>query len=107
MKQRQCQVVVTLRTLTGRKRSLFSKKLFFKTPLIEGFFLVCRKTHIAPLSYHQRRTLMTNPLYHKHIISINDLNRDDLESVLHVADKLKQHPNSQLLKDKVIASCFF
>lgn len=49
---------------------------------------------------------MTNPLYHKHIISINDLNRDDLESVLHVADKLKQHPNSQLLKDKVIASCF-
>ena len=50
---------------------------------------------------------MTNPLYHKHIISINDLNRDDLESVLHVADKLKQHPNSQLLKDKVIASCFF
>ncbi|MGR6816290.1 aspartate carbamoyltransferase, partial [Acinetobacter baumannii] len=50
---------------------------------------------------------MTNPLYHKHIISINDLNREDLESVLHVADKLKQHPNSQLLKDKVIASCFF
>lgn len=48
MKQRQCQFVVTLRTLTGRKRSLFSKKLFFKTPLIEGFFLVCRKTHIAP-----------------------------------------------------------
>lgn len=107
MKQRQCQVVVTLRTLTGRKRSLFSKKLFFKTPLIEGFFWSVEKHISHHLSYHQRRTLMTNPLYHKHIISINDLNRDDLESVLHVADKLKQHPNSQLLKDKVIASCFF
>lgn len=107
MKQRQCQFVVTLRTLTGRKRSLFSKKLFFKTPLIEGFFWSVEKHISHHLSYHQRRTLMTNPLYHKHIISINDLNRDDLESVLHVADKLKQHPNSQLLKDKVIASCFF
>ena len=38
MKQRQCQFVVTLRTLTGRKRLSFFQKLFFKTPLIEGFF---------------------------------------------------------------------
>lgn len=49
---------------------------------------------------------MTNPLYQKHIISINDLDREDLESVLHVANKLKQQPNNELLKDKVIASCF-
>lgn len=107
MKQRQCQVVVTLRTLTGRKRSLFSKSYFLKPLSLRGFFWSVEKHISHHLSYHQRRTLMTNPLYHKHIISINDLNRDDLESVLHVADKLKQHPNSQLLKDKVIASCFF
>lgn len=50
---------------------------------------------------------MTNPLYQKHIISINDLDRKDLEAVLHVANKLKQQPNNELLKDKVIASCFF
>lgn len=49
MKQRQCQFVVTLRPLVGRKRVLFFPiNLFFKTPLIEGFFLVCRKTHITP-----------------------------------------------------------
>lgn len=50
---------------------------------------------------------MTNPLYQKHIISINDLDREDLEAVLRVANKLKQQPNNELLKDKVIASCFF
>ncbi|MGV3070824.1 hypothetical protein ACEE86_23490, partial [Proteus mirabilis] len=48
MKQRQFQFVVKLLTLTIRKVSLFSKKLFFKTPLIDWFFLGCRKTHIAP-----------------------------------------------------------
>ncbi|OAT27037.1 aspartate carbamoyltransferase [Proteus myxofaciens] len=50
---------------------------------------------------------MNNPLYKKHIISINDLDREDLECVLQVAEKLKRHPNHELLKEKVIASCFF
>ena len=50
---------------------------------------------------------MANPLYQKHIISINDLSREDLELVLATAAKLKAHPQPELLKHKVIASCFF
>ena len=32
---------------------------------------------------------MANPLYRKHIISINDLSREELELALHTAAKLK------------------
>ncbi|PAV01183.1 aspartate carbamoyltransferase [Arsenophonus sp. ENCA] len=50
---------------------------------------------------------MVNPLYLRDIISINDLKREDLLTVLEVATSLKQHPQPNLLKHKVIASCFF
>ncbi|MXP49280.1 aspartate carbamoyltransferase [Pantoea sp. Eser] len=50
---------------------------------------------------------MANPLYRKHIISINDLSRDELGLVLHTAAQLKAHPQPELLKHNVIASCFF
>lgn len=50
---------------------------------------------------------MPNPLYRKHIISINDLSREELELALHTAATLKAHPQPELLKHKVIASCFF
>lgn len=50
---------------------------------------------------------MANPLYNKHIISINDLSREELELVLHTAASLKARPRPELLKHKVIASCFF
>ncbi|QOL13091.1 aspartate carbamoyltransferase [Dickeya dianthicola] len=50
---------------------------------------------------------MVNPLYKRHIISINDLSRDDLELTLKVAASLKARPQPELLKHKVIASCFF
>ncbi|EPI9088375.1 aspartate carbamoyltransferase [Yersinia enterocolitica] len=50
---------------------------------------------------------MANPLYHKHIISINDLCREELELVLRTTASLKSHPQPELLKHKVIASCFF
>lgn len=50
---------------------------------------------------------MANPLYRKHIISINDLNRDELELVLYTAARLKAQPQPELLKHNVIASCFF
>jgi len=50
---------------------------------------------------------MANPLYRKNIISINDLNRDELELVLHTAARLKAQPQPELLKHNVIASCFF
>ena len=50
---------------------------------------------------------MANPLYQKHIISINDLSREELELVLETAASLKANPQPELLKHKVIASCFF
>ncbi len=50
---------------------------------------------------------MANPLYQKNIISINDLSRDDLELVLKTASSLKAKPQPDLLRNKVIASCFF
>lgn len=65
-------------------------------PSIEGLFLPRRQ-----------EINMANPLYQKHIISINDLSRDDLNLVLATAAKLKANPQPELLKHKVIASCFF
>ncbi|HIP75560.1 MAG TPA: aspartate carbamoyltransferase [Psychromonas hadalis] len=50
---------------------------------------------------------MTNPLFQKDIISIADLSREDLELILTTAQSLKKTPQPELLKNKVIASCFF
>jgi aspartate carbamoyltransferase catalytic subunit len=50
---------------------------------------------------------MNNPLYQKNIISIADLTRSDLELILQTAHSLKQEPQPDLLKNKVVASCFF
>lgn len=50
---------------------------------------------------------MTNPLYHRHIISIADLSRPELELIVATAGQLKATPHPTLLKNKVIASCFF
>lgn len=48
-----------------------------------------------------------NPLYQKHIISINDLSQEELAMVLTTAAVLKDKKQPELLKHKVIASCFF
>ncbi|EKO3579913.1 aspartate carbamoyltransferase [Vibrio metschnikovii] len=50
---------------------------------------------------------MTNSLYQKHIISISELSRAELELIVHTAGQLKAEPKPTLIKDKVIASCFF
>ncbi|MEC4727627.1 aspartate carbamoyltransferase [Shewanella sp. D64] len=50
---------------------------------------------------------MSNPLFNKDIISITDLSRAELELIVSTANELKQHPRPDLLKNKVIASCFF
>ncbi|MET4695917.1 aspartate carbamoyltransferase [Endozoicomonas lisbonensis] len=50
---------------------------------------------------------MENRLYKRDIISIADFNRNDLELVLETAAELKNSPRPDLLKGKVIASCFF
>ncbi|MCF3745082.1 aspartate carbamoyltransferase, partial [Salmonella enterica subsp. enterica serovar Weltevreden] len=41
---------------------------------------------------------MANPLYQKHIISINDISRDDLNLVLATEAKLKSNPHPDLMK---------
>ncbi|WP_162047185.1 aspartate carbamoyltransferase [Vibrio taketomensis] len=50
---------------------------------------------------------MTNTLYNKHIISIPELSRDELELIVQTAGQLKADPNPNLIKNKVVASCFF
>lgn len=50
---------------------------------------------------------MNNPLYQKNIISISDLSRAELELILTTAQSLKHNPQPELLKNKIIASCFF
>ncbi|PQJ65998.1 aspartate carbamoyltransferase [Photobacterium angustum] len=50
---------------------------------------------------------MANSLFKKHIISIPELSRAELELIIQTAGQLKADPNPELLKNKVIASCFF
>ncbi|MEC4728116.1 aspartate carbamoyltransferase [Shewanella sp. D64] len=50
---------------------------------------------------------MTNTIYNKNIISISDLSRSELELIVATANELKQNPRPDLLKNKVVASCFF
>ncbi|ASA56175.1 aspartate carbamoyltransferase [Vibrio gazogenes] len=50
---------------------------------------------------------MTNSLYRKHIISISELTRDELELIVNTAGQLKATPQPELIRNKVIASCFF
>ena len=50
---------------------------------------------------------MANPLYQKHIISISDLTRPELELVVQTASRLKAEPRHDLLCNKLVASCFF
>ncbi|MDD1796000.1 aspartate carbamoyltransferase [Enterovibrio makurazakiensis] len=50
---------------------------------------------------------MATSLYNKHIISIPELSREELEIIVDTAGKLKAEPNPTLLKNKVVASCFF
>ena len=46
-------------------------------------------------------------MYGKDIISINDLSLDEIQLVLSTATKMKVDPPGHLLKDKIIANCFF
>lgn len=50
---------------------------------------------------------MAHSLFNKHIISIPELSRAELELIVETATRLKAEPNPELLKNKVVASCFF
>lgn len=51
--------------------------------------------------------IMTNTLYKKHIISIPELTREELELIVKTAGELKKEQKPDLIKNKVVASCFF
>jgi len=50
---------------------------------------------------------MQNPLFGGDIISISDLSTEQITLILDTATYIKDHPQPDLLKGKVIASCFF
>ena len=50
---------------------------------------------------------MTNPLYQRHIVSIADLTRRELELLIDTAATLKAERPTDILKTKMIFSCFF
>lgn len=78
-------------------------QLFSKKPLFQGLFFVPEK----PSLMSKGMQTMTNPLYKKHVISITDLTRSEMELVVSTAQRLKAEPDTRLLKDKLVASCFF
>ena len=51
--------------------------------------------------------MATPSLYKKDIISIADLTREEMELIVATAEKLKHNPRPDLLRNKVIGSCFF
>ena len=50
---------------------------------------------------------MTNTLFNTDIISIKDLNLDQIQLILQTAAQLKKNPTTNLLANKIIANCFF
>lgn len=48
-----------------------------------------------------------NTLYNKHLISINEISKDELNLIVEASLNLKYKPKNNLLKNKLIASCFF
>ncbi len=59
------------------------------------------------LPTHERHCVTSNLLYGHDLISIKDLNREQIEQVLHVALSIKQREITPLLTNKLIAHCFF
>jgi aspartate carbamoyltransferase catalytic subunit len=51
--------------------------------------------------------MTTNTLYHRDVISIKDLQSDQIQLILNIAKKIKQKPLPHLLQNKIIAHCFF
>jgi aspartate carbamoyltransferase catalytic subunit len=78
----------------------------FSAPQCRGFFLPAVLPKKSSLISKEMQT-MANPLYQKHVISISDLTRPDMELVVATAQRLKAAPNPHLLQNKLIASCFF
>ena len=51
--------------------------------------------------------VMNNPFYQQDLLSINHMSLQQIELVLQTAEKLKKKQQPDLLKNKIIAQCFF
>ncbi len=50
---------------------------------------------------------MGNPLFQRDILSIKDLSLTDIRTILDTASRLKKQPMQNLIRDKLVAHCFF
>ncbi|MBV8802355.1 MAG: aspartate carbamoyltransferase [Gammaproteobacteria bacterium] len=50
---------------------------------------------------------MTKSFYQRNILSMKDMSLDDIQCIIKTAIQLKKHPENHLLKNKIIAHCFF
>ena len=50
---------------------------------------------------------MSNNSDNKHLISILDLSKPQIDDILELSEQLKSYPDNDYLKNKVIAACFF
>lgn len=50
---------------------------------------------------------MTNPLFGRDILSVKQLSLDDIELILATTSTIKQKPQPDLLRGKIIANCFY
>lgn len=64
-------------------------------------------TQPVPPEIQQGNAMTTNLLYGSDILSIKDLSLAQIQQILATAARLKEKPALHLLKDKIIAHCFF
>ena len=57
--------------------------------------------------HSEHHALAENTLYQQDVVSFKDLTLDQIHLILKTAAKLKSEPANQLLKNKIIAHCFF
>ena len=50
---------------------------------------------------------MHNPLYQRDLISINDLTAPEMQHIIEIAARLKNHPQPHLMEQVLLANCFF
>ena len=69
--------------------------------------MLCYSLNQLSLATEFTGIAMSNPLFHRSLISVSDLSREDIELILKVTGQLKNNPQPNLLLNKIIASCFF
>lgn len=64
------------------------------------------ETH-AKIASDTSDSVMTDLFYQKDVLSIKEMSLQQIELVLHTAAELKKKPRHDVLKNKIIANCFF